>query len=145
MPIFCIIMQAGHGPIVQKATATGDRCAMRQLFARCRRAEHHPACPEPQRGRHGAAVWICDICTYSVSIETVEPPLPGRVSQTMRNYAPVILVCYQREGDNGADTMTNTAASLINDLVEHGVLGEMRGGRRNRLFRFRDFLGLFRK
>lgn len=42
-------------------------------------------------------------------------------------------------------TTTNTAASLINDLIEHGVLVEMTGGRRNRLFLFQEYLELFRK
>ena len=42
-------------------------------------------------------------------------------------------------------TTTNTAASLINDMVEQGVLVEMTGGRRNRLFLFHDYLELFRK
>jgi Fic family protein len=42
-------------------------------------------------------------------------------------------------------TTTNTAASLISDLVEHGVLVEMTGQRRNRLFLFHDYLELFRK
>ena len=42
-------------------------------------------------------------------------------------------------------TTTNTAASLINDRVEHGVLVEMTGQRRNRLFLFHDYLDLFRK
>jgi Fic family protein len=42
-------------------------------------------------------------------------------------------------------TTPNTAASLINDLVEYGVLWEMTGQRRNRLFLFQDYIGLFRK
>ena len=42
-------------------------------------------------------------------------------------------------------TTTNTAASLINDMVEQGVLLEVTGGRRNRLFLFHDYLELFRK
>lgn len=42
-------------------------------------------------------------------------------------------------------TTTNTAASLINDMVEHNVLVEMTGQRRNRLFLFHDYLDLFRK
>ena len=39
---------------------------------------------------------------------------------------------------------TNTAATLINDLVTHGILHEMTGRRRNRLFVFREYLDLFR-
>ena len=42
-------------------------------------------------------------------------------------------------------TTTNTATSLINDLVEHGVLSEMTGQRRNRLFLFQDYISLFRE
>lgn len=42
-------------------------------------------------------------------------------------------------------TTTNTAASLITDMVEHGVLVEVTGGRRNRLFLFHDYLDLFRR
>lgn len=42
-------------------------------------------------------------------------------------------------------TTTNTAASLINDMVEQGVLVEVTGGRRNRLFLFHDYIELFRK
>ena len=42
-------------------------------------------------------------------------------------------------------TTPNTAASLINDLVEYGVLSEMTGQRRNRLFLFHDYITLFRK
>ena len=41
-------------------------------------------------------------------------------------------------------TTPNTASSLITDLVTHGVLEEITGQRRNRLFLFRDYLALFR-
>lgn len=43
------------------------------------------------------------------------------------------------------NTTTNTAAALVGDLVEHGVLLEVTGQRRNRLFLFHDYLELFRK
>lgn len=39
---------------------------------------------------------------------------------------------------------TNTAASLITDMVNFGVLAEITGQRRNRLFVFKDYLNLFR-
>jgi len=42
-------------------------------------------------------------------------------------------------------TAPNTAASLINDMVEQCVLAGATGGRRNRLFLFHDYLELFRK
>lgn len=41
-------------------------------------------------------------------------------------------------------TSTNTAASLISDMVSFGVLVELTGQRRNRLFAFKDYLNLFR-
>lgn len=41
-------------------------------------------------------------------------------------------------------TTTNTAASLIADLVSFGVLVEVTGQKRNRLFIFKDYLDLFR-
>lgn len=41
-------------------------------------------------------------------------------------------------------TTPNTASSLISDLVTHGVLDEITGQRRNRLFLFKDYLALFR-
>lgn len=42
-------------------------------------------------------------------------------------------------------TTTNTATSLIEDLVSHGVLREITGQRRNRLFVFQDYVALFGK
>lgn len=40
---------------------------------------------------------------------------------------------------------TNTAAALIDDMVTFGVLTEVTGQRRNRLFVFRDYLDIFRQ
>lgn len=42
-------------------------------------------------------------------------------------------------------TAKNTAISLISDLVEHGVLVEITGQRRNRLFVFREYVDLFKR
>lgn len=42
-------------------------------------------------------------------------------------------------------TATNTAATLIADLVSFGVLTEITGQRRNRLFVFQDYIELFRQ
>jgi Fic family protein len=39
---------------------------------------------------------------------------------------------------------TNTAAALIADMVSFGVLVEVTGQRRNRLFAFKGYLNLFR-
>ncbi len=43
------------------------------------------------------------------------------------------------------DSTANTASALISDLVDHGILSEMTGQRRNRLFVFRDYIALFRR
>ena len=42
-------------------------------------------------------------------------------------------------------TTTNTASALIADMVSHGVLKEVTGQRRNRLFVFDEYFGLFRR
>lgn len=39
----------------------------------------------------------------------------------------------------------NTASALISDLVEYGILVEVTGQRRNRLFMFADYIALFRR
>jgi len=43
------------------------------------------------------------------------------------------------------DTTANTATALITDLVKFGVLREMTGQRRNRLFVFQQYLALFKE
>lgn len=43
------------------------------------------------------------------------------------------------------DTTTNTATSLITDFINHGVLVEITGQRRNRLFMFERYLQLFER
>jgi len=40
---------------------------------------------------------------------------------------------------------TNTASALLADMADHGVLTEITGQRRNRLFVFRDYIVLFRR
>ena len=42
-------------------------------------------------------------------------------------------------------TTTNTATSLIEDLVSYGMLREITGQRRNRLFIFSDYVDLFNR
>ena len=42
-------------------------------------------------------------------------------------------------------TQTNTAAALIDDFVKLGILRELTGQRRNRLFSFQDYVRLFKK
>lgn len=41
------------------------------------------------------------------------------------------------------NTVPNTAGALVNDLVKHGILSEITGQQRNRLFVFHDYLTLF--
>jgi len=62
----------------------------------------------------------------------------------MRNlYArPIVDV---RQVKDWIGSTTNTASSLINDLVEHGVLTEITQQRRNRLFMFHGYVDLFRR
>ncbi len=43
------------------------------------------------------------------------------------------------------DVKTNTASSLIKDLVKLGVLEEMTGKQRNRIFLFKEYLMLFKR
>ena len=64
--------------------------------------------------------------------------------QLMRNiYArPIVDV---RQVKEWIGSTTNTASSLINDLVEHGVLTEITQQRRNRLFMFHGYVDLFRR
>lgn len=41
------------------------------------------------------------------------------------------------------DITSNTANGLIDDLIKYGVLTEMTGQRRNRLFMFKEYISLF--
>ena len=43
------------------------------------------------------------------------------------------------------DATPNTGSALISDLVDNGILVEMTGQRRNRLFQFREYMTLFRE
>ena len=43
------------------------------------------------------------------------------------------------------DLKTNTASALVNDFVKHGVLEEMTGKRRNRIFWFKSYIMLFKQ
>lgn len=40
---------------------------------------------------------------------------------------------------------TNTAAALVKDFVKHGVLQELTGNRRNRLFLFNEYVAIFNR
>ncbi|MBE1236503.1 Fic family protein [Phaeovibrio sulfidiphilus] len=54
---------------------------------------------------------------------------------------PVISV---GEAAKALDISTNTASTLISDMISYGVLTEITGQRRNRLFLFHDYLDVFR-
>jgi len=56
-------------------------------------------------------------------------------------YAQPVVDVKWATGITGA--ATNTAAALIDDMVSFGVLREMTGQRRNRLFVFQDYLDIF--
>lgn len=43
------------------------------------------------------------------------------------------------------NSTTNTAAALISDLIEYGVLKEVTGQRRNRHFVLYDYIALFER
>lgn len=43
------------------------------------------------------------------------------------------------------DIKTNTAAALINDFVKYGVLEELTGKRRNRIFWFKNYIMIFKR
>lgn len=68
----------------------------------------------------------------------------GNAQMLVRNlYArPVIEV---RAVAQMLDITVNTAGSLVSDLVKYGVLMEITGQRRNRLFIFNDYIALFRR
>ena len=63
--------------------------------------------------------------------------------KVMRNlYArPIVDV---RQVTEWIDGTTNTASTLVSDLVQHGVLVEITQQRRNRLFIFQDYVALFK-
>lgn len=41
------------------------------------------------------------------------------------------------------DIKTNTASMLVTDLVKHGVLQDLTGKRRNRIFWFKEYITIF--
>jgi len=50
-----------------------------------------------------------------------------------------------KEVANLFDLKTNTASALISDFVKHGVLDELTGNRRNRIFIFRQYFIIFNR
>jgi len=77
--------------------------------------------------------------------------LPRFSSRRQNNAQALMRRLYARPVLNVKDVIeltrstANTASALIADLVEHGVLVEITGMRRNRLFVFEDYIALFRR
>ncbi len=45
---------------------------------------------------------------------------------------------------NLLDVQTNTASAVVNDFVKYGILRELTGRKRNRLFIFAEYVQLFK-
>ena len=77
--------------------------------------------------------------------------LPRFTKRRQQNAQELIRLLYKRplldvkSATKQLDTTTNTATSLISDFINHGVLVEITGQRRNRLFVFERYLRLFER
>ena len=84
--------------------------------------------------------------------ESLEREVLPRFSTRRQNNAQLLMkTLYQqpvidiKTASKLLNVETNTATYLINDLVKHGVLEELTGKRRNRMFWFKDYLMIFRR
>lgn len=66
-------------------------------------------------------------------------------AQTLMQYLYKEPVLDIKEVSNLLGLQINTAAALVNDFVKHGVLYELTGKQRNRLFLFRDYILIFNR
>ena len=66
-------------------------------------------------------------------------------AQTLMQYLYKKPVLDIKEVTNLLGLQANTAAALVNDFVKHGVLYELTGKQRNRLFMFRDYILIFNR
>jgi len=66
-------------------------------------------------------------------------------AQTLMQYLYKKPVLDIKEAANLLGLQANTAAALVNDFVKHGVLYELTGKQRNRLFIFRDYILIFNR
>jgi cell filamentation protein, protein adenylyltransferase len=77
--------------------------------------------------------------------------LPHFSTRRQQNAQPLMKHLYQNPAlnikmvANLLGIQTNTAATLVNDFVKHGVLFELTGKRRNRAFWFRDYIMTFNR
>lgn len=75
--------------------------------------------------------------------------LPHFSTRRQANAQALVQMLYQRPAIDikmvaaTMDLNTNTATSLITDFVKHGVLVEVTGYRRNRIFMFREYIAIF--
>ena len=84
--------------------------------------------------------------------ERIEREIMPRFSQRRQNNAHTFMrQLYARPVADVKDvqallnTSTNTAATLIDDFVRHGILSEVTGQRRNRLFMFEHYIAMFHR
>lgn len=82
--------------------------------------------------------------------EQIEREVMPRFSQRRQNNAQTLMrtlyghpVIDVKDAQAALGTSVNTAAALIEDFIEHKILEEITGQRRNRLFRFTPYLKLF--
>lgn len=66
-------------------------------------------------------------------------------AQTLMQYLYKKPVLDIKEVSNLLGLQANTAATLVNDFVKHGVLYELTGKQRNRLFFFSDYILIFNR
>jgi Fic family protein len=77
--------------------------------------------------------------------------LPHFSSRRQANAQALIRMLYQSPAlniqrvANQLDIKTNTASALVNDFVKWGVLIEMTGKQRNRIFLFSEYIAIFRR
>lgn len=77
--------------------------------------------------------------------------LPHFTTRRQENAQTLIQYLYKKpvldikEVSSLLGVQANTAAALVNDFVKHGVLYELTGKQRNRLFMFKDYILIFNK
>jgi Fic family protein len=90
-----------------------------------------------------------DILALKESLE--QEVLPRFSTRRQDNAQLLIKTLYQqpvidiRSATQLLSVETNTATYLINDLVKYGILEEMTGKRRNRVFWFKEYMMIFRR
>ena len=66
-------------------------------------------------------------------------------AQTLMQYLYKVPVLDIKRVSNLLDIKPNTASALVNDFVKYGVLSELTGKQRNRLFWFQDYFVIFNR